>query len=258
MHNISWDDQEKLLNSTLNAEILTNNNLPITYRVAFLRFLIDSLENENIEVHDAIYELYTYLLKDGRDPAKYSYKHYKLLEYNETVSIKEARQMISDGTTGLHSWQAAGALAEWAISNSHKLRHKQCLELGSGTGLTGFILAKICNPKKLVLTDGNNLVVKLLTENYETNFSTKTNEISIEMLDWENIQDSNITDRIVPDIIFASDVVYDNTLFVPLSCTLDFIFKKCENRCTFILACTVRNEDTLNEFIELIGKFYPS
>lgn len=253
LQNITWNDQENLLNATLNAEILIRHNLPITYRISFLRYIINALETQNIEIHDAIYELYVSLLDDQELP-NFSYKHYRLLQYNnKTITIKEARHMITDGTTGLHCWQAAGALAEWAIANAERIRNKQCLELGSGTGLTGFILAKICEPKKLILTDGNDLVLNLLQNNYEVNFDKNTDKISIEMLDWENIRQSTIMEKIVPDIILAADVVYDSSLFVPLCHTLDFIFTKCENKCTFILTCTVRNDDTLNDFIRLMG-----
>lgn len=78
--------------------------------------------------------------------------------------------------------------------------------------------------------------------------------IDIQQLDWNEISDSNILEKIRPDIIIASDVVYDNTLFKPLCETIDHIFKNTTANCQFILAATVRNFNTLNDFFKEIGK----
>lgn len=73
------------------------------------------------------------------------------------------------------TWQAGAALADWACENSDKFTGKSIIELGSGTGLTGFVIGKICQPTKLILTDGNSIVMKLLTENFRYNFNAIDN-----------------------------------------------------------------------------------
>lgn len=57
-----------------------------------------------------------------------------------------------------------------------------------------------------------------------------------------------------PNIIIASDVVYDDTLFKPFCQTIDYIFENALPSCQLILAATVRNPETLETFLNEIGK----
>lgn len=241
------------MDNTLYCKTTNGRDLPISYRLTFLRHIIDRLEALNTEVHNQVYERYVMLLDEKSSPPKYVYKHHKLPEHGHTVSVKESQNMISDGTTGLYSWEAACALAEWAVANSDRFGNKNIIELGSGTGLTGFVVAKCCRPKKMVLTDGNGLVLSLLRENYADNFEND-DSVVVEELDWNSVEQSTILDKVRPDLIMAADLVYDNSLFVPLSQTLDYIFKRCENLCLLILTCTIRNDETFKEFMQLLGK----
>lgn len=79
------------------------------------------------------------------------------------------------------------------------------------------------------------------------------------MLDWYKIGESKLVDSFVPDVIIAADIIYDNTLFEPLSRTIETFFNKSKN-CKLYVACTVRNEETINEFLSMLGgmfmKFY--
>lgn len=74
----------------------------------------------------------------------------------------------------------------------------------------------------------------------------------IQMLDWYKIGESKLVDSFAPDVIIAADIVYDNTLFEPLSRTIETFFNKSKN-CKLYMACTIRNEDTINEFLSILG-----
>lgn len=258
MENLSWENQELLISWTVHSPIVLKHNILVFYQINFLRFIIDWLENNNMEVHDQFYELYVELLEITNKTTDYSYRHFKLPQFNNiVVTVKESKNMISDGTTGLRSWQASGALAEWAIHNRKMLHGKQILELGSGTGLTGCIIAKVCEPRKIVLSDGNDMVIRLLRENCDNNFNMSENDlIYVDILEWDNYKESRVFDNIQPDIVMAADVVYDNTLFQPLCSTVDYIFKQKNDECIFILACTMRNEETFNEFTQILGTIF--
>lgn len=170
---MSWCDQELLANNTVNHPIVQNKPLRIAYQIAFLKFVIESIEAQQIEIHDLMYEKYAALkLLCTSDESSYAYKHYKLADYRVVISLKESQSFIAHGTTGLITWQAGTALAEWACEHSHRFRAKSVLELGAGTGLTGFVIAKICQPERIILTDGNPIVLKLLDENFAANFSS--------------------------------------------------------------------------------------
>lgn len=199
-----------------------------------------------------MYELYVELLDaKSADRPKYVYKHFTLPNA-EIVSIRESPNIISEGTTGLHCWQAAGALAEWALANADRLATKNVLELGSGTGLTGFVVGKYCKVSRICLTDGNETVLRLLDDNLAENFQhNPALTINVAPLDWFKIEKSQFIadDTWKPDVVMAADVVYDDSLFEALCKTIDLIFRKCSNRCWMVMACTIRNERTLKHFL---------
>lgn len=218
------------------------------------------LERQAIEVHDDIYTaLATNLVADvdGNDES-YAWKHFDLwraadAEHDDNViSIRQKLTIISDGTTGLYTWQAAGALAEWAIANVRLLRGRRVLELGSGTGLTGLVVSQTCAPKQLALTDGNERVVELLRQNVAANGLEA--DVLVRELDWAAVVESGICAQIVPDVILAADVVYDDSLFDPLCCALDALFRRAARDCCAYLAATLRNVETLGQFLQQLGK----
>ena len=57
--------------------------------------------------------------------------------------MREARAVISGGTTGLSSWTAGQSLAAWLDSRPHLLSGKTVLELGAGAGITGIFALKV-------------------------------------------------------------------------------------------------------------------
>lgn len=243
-------------------------------------------------MHDDIYvALAATLCVDDdadEDAALYAWRHFELWRAGSShcISIRQRLHIISGGTTGLHTWQAACALAEWAISETGGLtvlHGRRVLELGSGTGLTGLVVAKVCQPRTLVLTDGNEQVLELLRYNVEANGFNAENEnidrskregepqVLVRALDWDAVD--AMSDVLLsqcggpPDVILAADVVYDETLFVPLCRALDVLF--CIHAtatatmamtttmtigCCAILAVTVRNADTLQQFLTQLGE----
>lgn len=141
--------------------------------IRFMRCAIDMLEGQNLEVHDDFYTiLCEYQSKSNDNDSEYSYKHYQVLAdgHVEAVILKENRNKISQGTTGLNVWESALAISEWAIQNRSQFDGKHILELGAGTGLSSLIIGKCCSPKTIHITDGNDRVIGNLIENVENNF----------------------------------------------------------------------------------------
>lgn len=233
--------------------------MKIEYVIRFLRHIIDALEAQHLEVHDYFYEILCKYQMQAQQDCHFSYKHYQITAFNQLVTLKEAKSKISEGTTGLNVWEAALAVCEWAIRNADLIKDQNILELGSGTGLSGLVIAKCCRPASMILTDGNDKVMEYLCENVANNTvddvlvkTMNVNWVSIadEEPNMEFLQQLNTTP---PSLIIAADVIYDNTLFQALCETLDLIFRTCKNECTFILANAVRNENTQKEFFDILG-----
>ena len=76
-----------------------------------------------------------------------------------TVMTSESRGLIlSSGTTGFRTWEAALHLGTYLASTSQtkaqfQLQGKRVLELGAGTGFLSLFIAKHLNPEIVVATD---------------------------------------------------------------------------------------------------------
>lgn len=177
--NLSWDEQKQLLDQTTNSPELLKFPLETNYVIRFLRFVIDALEKQNIEIHDDYFTTLCSFQSKSNDYEDYSYKHYQVLNERtgqfERIILKENRNKISHGTTGLNVWESALALSEWAIQNKHLFGDKHILELGAGTGLSSLLISKFCSPKSVHISDGNEKVVDNLLENVSNNFEQLNN-----------------------------------------------------------------------------------
>lgn len=151
------------------------------------------------------------------------------------------------------------------------MNNKTILELGSGIGLTGLIVNKDCNPKKIYLTDCHDAVLDRLRENVKLNVNankfnvnsnfyenssktkhSKESQIEILNLPWEKVTEE-VAENLAPDILLAADVVYDPDLFESLATAIQYFLLN-KKTCKAILACTERNQETLNKFLLVIGK----
>ena len=94
-------------------------------------------------------------------------------------------------------------MAEWCLSNGHILSGKNILELGSGTGFLGLLLAKKLPLKSLILTDCHSKVLDTLQHNACINFigDDRGTRPLIKHLDWLSFTDQDLGR---PDVILAS------------------------------------------------------
>lgn len=280
-----------------------------TQRISFLRHIVRQLEQHAIEVHDDMYTTLAAMLAASSstdDYDTYAWQHYDLWRRRPSqpehitaattatddvvVSIRQRLQIISDGTTGLHTWHSSGALAEWAIANAAEVfEGRNVLELGAGTGLTGLVVAAVCRPARVVMTDGNAAVRQLLLDNVRANGHVIGDGdggdgdggcgiVDVRHLDWSDADgsSSSLLDKMRicdgknvhgwrPDVILGADVVYDDTLVEPLCRTLDALFAESAGSgatpdrshrpvCVAYLAIAVRKPNTLRLFVERLSE----
>lgn len=285
---LELDDQRALIAATCGHQL--NQRFPVrrSYQEAFVKRLMQVLKDHE-ELHDDIYDsLCGQLAKVSVSVAtntadssaagsvtaapttsptssSYAYKHY-LLQPETQITLRESISFVSEGTTGLCTWEAALALADYLLEHADSLlQGKNILELGAGAGLIGILLkqrALKLSAGQVLLTDGSAACVQLMRDNIELNFKESPENGSDDdklpqcaQLRWHEVDQFPWTQYAKPDLLLAADVIYDDSQFGPLLRALDYIFKLSGNRCQMLLASTVRNVDTLHEFMRQLGDY---
>jgi len=266
--NESW--QVSLLKATLQNPLVQIYPSHIDYQRLFLKQLIQQLEINKVEVAEEIYESYVGLMQQ-RATENYAYRIYRV-SLDLEIILKESTLLISQGTTGLVTWQAAKAITEWCLVNRNILKNRNVLELGCGVGLTGITACKTCQLASYTFTDCHPQVLELLRHNLEINFKNHpdgrgthvSTEIAADKYLWQSTNislipfhwdDEGTAAAILretrPDVILAADVIYEASTIGLLMRVLRYFLKMGNldgSRTTAYIACTIRNEDTLNTF----------
>ncbi|KAK9732245.1 methyltransferase [Popillia japonica] len=256
--NATWSRQAVLVANTVELDVVKEYPIKINYQVAFLKYVISRLEKlTDSDVNDDVYDAFGRLMSLV-DCERY-YKHYNF-DFdgrNRNIILEENPNIISEGTTGLCSWQAALGLSEWCLQNRSLLTNKTILELGSGVGLTGLVVALNCEPKQYNFTDCHTKVLETLRDNISLNVNRSDNadnicELNVINLSWEDVQTRSEDFKDV-EIVLAADVVYDSSLFPCLRDALSCFLSN--ERCSEVyFCCTERNPRTLTDFLEGLGK----
>lgn len=100
----NYDLQETFVNNTVNLAINAKYPIKISYQITFLKEVISRLEKQNAEIHDDLYATYGRLMAQPNQE-KYFYKHYVLGDLDYQITLRESANLISEGTTGLRTWQ---------------------------------------------------------------------------------------------------------------------------------------------------------
>ncbi|KAJ3601374.1 hypothetical protein NHX12_032343 [Muraenolepis orangiensis] len=196
---------------------------------------------------DELYEGMAEVLIDQERPD--CYKTY-LLPAGGSVVLEESVALVSQGTTGLVTWEAALYLAEWALDNQETFTSRSVLELGSGAGLTGMVVCGACSPSSYTFTDFHPNVLQRLRANLERNgLGEGGRVVSVEELDWGSVSEERLRE-ITADMVIAADVVYDPTIISGLVKLFSRILRcGSPGGLPQVLICsTVRNPDTYSGF----------
>lgn len=246
-----------ILEKTINHPVCQKFPPSLPYRRLFLSELIKKHERTGAEPLDDLYSALAEVL-NSEDTAV-CYKSY-CLPTGDVVTLSESVAIISEGTTGLVTWEAALFLAEWAVENNDLFNNRTILELGSGIGLTGLAICKSCSPKKYTFSDCHQKVLQQLKENIRVNgfmlreehSSTSANPktvLSVTELDWESVTEQQLL-SLDADLVLASDVVYDPEIVTSFSKVLKklFHYTKAGKNLEVFVASTIRNPETYRLF----------
>ncbi|EEB06495.2 methyltransferase [Schizosaccharomyces japonicus yFS275] len=225
-----------LLTSSRMQEEIAKIVSPSKYCRIFLKTYLTFLElytPEDTEVNEAILNAHIESLSCETNPPVV----YTLGDYN--VKINEDKNvLVKDGTTGLRTWEASMALAEYLYKHPVQSGSK-IVELGAGTGLVSILCAKM--GASVLATDGDERVCNDLQRNAELNDC----KLTVERLTWGK-------DMIgYADAVIAADVTYEGDLSM-LVRTIESAFDK-NPQCKVILAATIRRQITFDRFLKLIS-----
>ncbi|PFH52345.1 hypothetical protein AMATHDRAFT_140300 [Amanita thiersii Skay4041] len=186
-------------------------------------------------------------------------------------TLLESRTMIENGTTGLRTWKASFVLGEFLLLNPGLVQEKRVLELGSGTGFLGTVIAAIqlqrMSPSTtLYLTDIDEHVLFQCRRNIELpcNLSATHPCICCRTLDWNSSKDDVIIrdcqtflSECNAEIIVGADVVFDPKIIPALVCTLKLSLEvKAVGPRTAFIALTQRNMTTISLFLDELRGMY--
>ncbi|NXP00727.1 EF2KT methyltransferase, partial [Certhia brachydactyla] len=282
LRSLPWPELEQSLqtaaDSALLADILHKTILhPLCvkyppsakYRRCFLTELIKKLESTAAEPLDELYEALADVLKE--EESTQCYKNY-LLPTGDCVSLCESTALISGGTTGLLTWEAALHLTQWALHNPALFRDRTILELGSGIGFTGIAICKTCQPRTFIFSDCHPRVLRQLGENIRLNgftpepdmaWSTQREsqgqevegescqnpQVIVAELDWGSVTEEQVL-GLRADVVIAADVVYDPEIILALIGMLQklSICRADRKAPEVFIASTIRNPDTYQLF----------
>jgi len=282
--------------------VLLGNNLPHpkaylpsnAYQYTFWKWAIQHLEdmstNEDTQIDDRIFIHFISLFPPASvgleglsapcpPPQSYVTQYWKFeksVDNGQTIvdtanyhstTLLESRTTIESGTTGLRTWLASQVLAQYLILYPDLVNNKRILELGSGAGLLGIIVATlqqlhhaqnevIPTPVPIWLTDVNDAVLSRCRDNVQLPCNSSSSHLGINycLLDWSDALEtpealplrSVLHDEIKPDLVLGADLVFDPDLIPALVGTLRIAM---QHGAEALIALTVRNEDTFSKFI---------
>ncbi|CAI9285082.1 unnamed protein product [Lactuca saligna] len=158
--------------------------------------------------------------------------------------------------TGQLVWPGARLLNEYLSNNVELLQGCSAVELGSGVGVTGILCSRFCH--KVVLTDHNDEVLKILKKNIDLHVSSDNpsscSALSSEKLEWGNTDQLNQIIQKHPegfDLILGADIYILSFLsflsirkFVPplFDTVKELLSQHGKKQCRFILAYVSRSK----------------
>ncbi|KAH8373173.1 hypothetical protein KR009_000102 [Drosophila setifemur] len=249
-----WKEQQELIESTCGHPLNKSHPVRRSYQEAFLKQLMHQLKDQE-ELHDDIYGSLCGRMAES-PPTGYAYKHY-LLQPGSHITLRESTSFVNEGTTGLCTWEAALALADYILEHKTIVSGRNIVELGAGAGLLGILLklpALELQTGEVLLTDGSEPCVQLMRENITLNFGTHSTEETpqAEQLRWDAVSEFPWQKYAEMDLLLAADVIYDDSQLDALLKALDYLYSRRNNQLETLLASTVRNAETLRKFMSAL------
>ncbi|KAJ9172666.1 hypothetical protein P3X46_015880 [Hevea brasiliensis] len=154
-----------------------------------------------------------------------------------------------DNTGLVCHWPSEEVLAYFCLSHADMFRSKRVIELGSGYGLAGLVIAATTEASEVVISDGNPQVVDYIQRNIDANSGafggTKVRTMA---LHWDQEEASNTSNTF--DVIVASDCTFFKEFHKGLACTVKLLLRNAgTSEAIFI---SPKRGNSLDKFLEEI------
>ncbi|CAK9320753.1 unnamed protein product [Citrullus colocynthis] len=154
-----------------------------------------------------------------------------------------------DNTGLVCHWPSEDVLAYFCLLHLDLFRCKRVIELGSGYGLAGLVVAASTEASEVVITDGNPQVVEYIQHNIAMNSKafggTRVDSLT---LHWNQENVSNISGSF--DLIIASDCTFFKEYHQGLARTVMSLLKKADS--SEAIFFSPKRGDSLMKFLEEI------
>ncbi|KAK6138250.1 hypothetical protein DH2020_027997 [Rehmannia glutinosa] len=176
--------------------------------------------------------------------------NYQLTRFTFGSQVLELYCLQSASTdfdlTGQLVWPGAELLNDYLSQNADILRGCSVIELGSGVGITGLLCGRFCS--KVVMTDHNEEVLKILTRNIELHDSSQnlvcSAGLKAEKLEWGNSEQLDYILQKHPegfDLVLGADICFQQASIPLLFDTVEKLLRFSRGKkCRFILAYVSR------------------
>ncbi|XP_015918973.1 histone-arginine methyltransferase METTL23 [Parasteatoda tepidariorum] len=158
-----------------------------------------------------------------------------------SIKIKESLH----SSCGMNVWPSAPILGKYIWHYGQRLKGKNVLELGAGTGLIS-ILAVKCGVAECIVTDSSTDALKVAHENLILN---NCSNFTLQVLPWGYLSPFLISHGTI-DLVLGSDVFYDPQDFEDIIVTVSYVLKKntdAEFWCAYEKRCSEWNIQHLLE-----------
>ena len=171
------------------------------------------------------------------------------------ITLESRNLILSAGTTGFRTWEAALHLATFLCSSSLVNKSSRVIELGAGTGFLSMFCAKHLGAGPVVATDCKEALLDGIRDCVSRNGIPGA--VFPALWEWGQAPPSS-SDGIQLesnkfDIGIGADLIYDVDLIPLLVCTIRGLFIN-HGIGTFVLSATLRNLDTFQSFLHASGK----
>jgi hypothetical protein len=101
----SEDQQREMVRELFTHHLYQSFPPPLSYQLSSLKWIMTQVESHGHQVCEELYELFGSLVsRPQRSQSTDCYKSY-LIADKQYITLKESGKMISEGTTGLTTWQ---------------------------------------------------------------------------------------------------------------------------------------------------------